>query len=58
MQSMGSQSWVVAFVIQSLIASNLIAEIGLTLKKGHDFIKKSQVSMLYYIYVHVSNFSV
>ncbi|XP_009364429.2 beta-amyrin synthase isoform X1 [Pyrus x bretschneideri] len=42
-QSVGSQSWDVAFVIQALLASNLIAEIGPTLMKGHDFIKKSQV---------------
>ncbi|KEH33351.1 beta-amyrin synthase [Medicago truncatula] len=43
MQSFGSQKWDVGFAIQTLLASNLIEEIGPALAKAHDFIKKSQV---------------
>ncbi|KAK9282326.1 hypothetical protein L1049_005240 [Liquidambar formosana] len=43
MQSFGSQSWDAGLAIQALVASNLTDEIGSTLRKGHDFIKKSQV---------------
>ncbi|KAG2725903.1 hypothetical protein I3760_01G087900 [Carya illinoinensis] len=43
MQSFGSQQWDIGFAIQALLASNLTDEIGPTLAKGHDFIKKSQV---------------
>ncbi|KAK4476340.1 hypothetical protein RD792_015489 [Penstemon davidsonii] len=43
MQSFGSQQWDTGFAIQALLASNLTDEIGETLKKGHDFVKKSQV---------------
>ncbi|KAF8400110.1 hypothetical protein HHK36_013406 [Tetracentron sinense] len=44
MQSFGSQQWDTGFAIQAILASNLSTdEIGLTLKKGHDFIKQSQV---------------
>ncbi|GMN62235.1 hypothetical protein TIFTF001_031324 [Ficus carica] len=43
MQSFGSQEWDTTFAIQALLASNLIDEIGETLARGHDFIKKSQV---------------
>ncbi|XP_010245752.1 PREDICTED: taraxerol synthase-like [Nelumbo nucifera] len=40
----GSQSWDASFVAQAIMASNLsFDEIGLCLKKGHDFIKNSQV---------------
>ncbi|KAJ4833618.1 hypothetical protein Tsubulata_050985 [Turnera subulata] len=42
-QGFGSQLWDTAFAIQALLASNLTGEIGEVLKKGHDFIKKSQV---------------
>ncbi|GLU21884.1 hypothetical protein SLE2022_379960 [Rubroshorea leprosula] len=42
-QSFGSQLWDACFAIQALLASNLIDEIGPVLKRGHDFIKKSQV---------------
>ncbi|KAG6730649.1 hypothetical protein I3842_01G091200 [Carya illinoinensis] len=35
--------WDIGFAIQALLASNLTDEIGPTLAKGHDFIKKSQV---------------
>ncbi|KAJ9175149.1 hypothetical protein P3X46_013730 [Hevea brasiliensis] len=42
-QSFGSQLWDTAFATQALIASNLTDEIGDVLKRGHDFIKKSQV---------------
>jgi beta-amyrin synthase len=44
MQGFGSQVWDSVFTIQALIASNLTNEIGPTLARGHDFIKKSQVS--------------
>ena len=43
MQSFGSQEWDTGFAIQALLASNLVEEIGPTLARGHDFIKKSQV---------------
>ncbi|KAG2725901.1 hypothetical protein I3760_01G087700 [Carya illinoinensis] len=43
MQSFGSQEWDTSFSIQALLASNLTDEIGPTLARGHDFIKKSQV---------------
>ena len=43
MQSFGSQQWDTGFAIQALLASNLVDEIGPTLARGHDFIKKSQV---------------
>ncbi|EEF48701.1 Cycloartenol synthase, putative [Ricinus communis] len=43
MQSFGSQQWDTGFAIQALLASNLTEEIGDVLKRGHDFIKKSQV---------------
>nr|ADK12003.1 beta-amyrin synthase [Aralia elata] len=43
MQSFGSQEWDTGFGIQALLASDLTHEIGPTLMKGHDFIKKSQV---------------
>ncbi|PQM33756.1 beta-amyrin synthase-like [Prunus yedoensis var. nudiflora] len=43
MQSFGSQMWDASFAIQALLAANLNDELGSVLKKGHDFIKKSQV---------------
>ncbi|KAF6137864.1 hypothetical protein GIB67_022007 [Kingdonia uniflora] len=42
-QSFGSQMWDTGFGVQALLASNLHEEITHTLKKGHDFIKQSQV---------------
>ncbi|CAM8877446.1 unnamed protein product [Rhodiola kirilowii] len=39
----GTQLWDTALSIQALIVSNMADEIGGTLAKGHDFIKKSQV---------------
>ncbi|CAI9105313.1 OLC1v1004210C1 [Oldenlandia corymbosa var. corymbosa] len=44
MQSFGSQEWDTGFAIQALLASDLTDEIGDTLKKAHDFVKKSQVT--------------
>ncbi|EPS65499.1 beta-amyrin synthase, partial [Genlisea aurea] len=43
MQSFGSQMWDAGFAIQALLASDLTDEIGETLRRGHDFVKKSQV---------------
>nr|XP_043627480.1 beta-amyrin synthase 1-like isoform X2 [Erigeron canadensis] len=43
MQSFGSQQWDAGFAIQALLATDLTEEIGCTLKKGHEFIKASQV---------------
>ena len=43
MQTAGSQQWDTSLAIQALTACNLTDEIGATLMKGHDFIKKSQV---------------
>ncbi|CAI8583857.1 unnamed protein product [Vicia faba] len=44
MQSFGSQEWDAGFAVQALLATNLVEEIKPTLAKGHDFIKKSQVT--------------
>ncbi|XP_071730617.1 beta-amyrin synthase 2-like [Rutidosis leptorrhynchoides] len=44
MQSFGSQQWDAGFAIQALLATDLSEEIGLTLLKGHEFIKASQVT--------------
>jgi squalene cyclase len=44
MQGVGSQVWDIVFTVQALLASNLTNEIGPTLARRHDFIKKSQVS--------------
>ncbi|OMO74252.1 Terpenoid cyclases/protein prenyltransferase alpha-alpha toroid [Corchorus olitorius] len=43
MQSFGSQSWDASLALQALIATNLSDEIAETLKKGHYFLKHSQV---------------
>ncbi|XP_062155605.1 beta-amyrin synthase-like isoform X2 [Alnus glutinosa] len=43
LQTYGSQVWDASFAIQALLATNLSDEIGPTLMKGHDFLKKSQV---------------
>ena len=43
MQSFGSQVWDTGFSIQAVLASNLVDEIGPTLMRGHDFLKRSQV---------------
>ncbi|GMI90270.1 camelliol C synthase 1 [Hibiscus trionum] len=40
MQTFGSQVWDASFFLQALLASNLSDEIGLTLMKGHDFLKR------------------
>ncbi|KAF5206356.1 Terpene cyclase/mutase family member, partial [Thalictrum thalictroides] len=37
------QNWDTGFALQALIASNLHAELWGTLKKGHDYMKQSQV---------------
>ncbi|KAF9619276.1 hypothetical protein IFM89_006463 [Coptis chinensis] len=43
MQNLGSQSWDAFFAIQAILACNLLEEYGPTLKRGHEFLKKSQV---------------
>ncbi|RVW23131.1 Beta-amyrin synthase [Vitis vinifera] len=43
MQSFGSQEWDTGFALQALLACNMTDELGPTLKKGHEFIKESQV---------------
>ncbi|RDX63311.1 Beta-amyrin synthase, partial [Mucuna pruriens] len=43
-QAFGSQSWDMGFIVQALLATNLIEEFGPTLAKGHDFLKRSQVT--------------
>ncbi|KAG4948717.1 hypothetical protein JHK86_041956 [Glycine max] len=40
----GSQSWDIGFIVQALLATDLIEEFGPTLAKAHDFIKKSQLT--------------
>ncbi|TKY72083.1 Beta-amyrin synthase [Spatholobus suberectus] len=44
LQSFGSQLWDIGFVVQALLATDLIKEFGPTLAKGHDFLKKSQIT--------------
>jgi beta-amyrin synthase len=46
MQSFGSQTWDASLIIQALLATDLIEDIGPTLAKGHKFIKKSQVCLI------------
>ncbi|RVW23142.1 Beta-amyrin synthase [Vitis vinifera] len=43
MQSFGSQEWDTGFALQAVLACNMTDEIGPTLKKGHEFVKESQV---------------
>ncbi|KAI9156948.1 hypothetical protein LWI28_014541 [Acer negundo] len=43
MQGLGSQTWDAGFAIQALLASNLTDEIEPVLRRGHEFIKASQV---------------
>ncbi|KAI9185276.1 hypothetical protein LWI28_005805 [Acer negundo] len=43
MQSFGSQLWDTGFALQALLASNFTDEILPVLKRGHEFIKASQV---------------
>ncbi|KAI8555482.1 hypothetical protein RHMOL_Rhmol05G0176200 [Rhododendron molle] len=43
MQSFRSQQWDTGFAVQAVLACNLLEESGETLRKGHDFIKNSQV---------------
>ncbi|KAG5569822.1 hypothetical protein H5410_059588 [Solanum commersonii] len=43
MQGCGSQSWDASLAIQALLASEMNDEISDTLRKGHGFIKQSQV---------------
>ncbi|KAI4353636.1 hypothetical protein L6164_002568 [Bauhinia variegata] len=43
MQALGSQIWDASFSIQALLASNLNEELGPTIMKAHDFLKKCQV---------------
>ncbi|KAL1815652.1 hypothetical protein ACET3Z_018226 [Daucus carota] len=43
MQSFGSQQWDTGFGLQALLAADLTDEIGPTLKRGHEFVKASQV---------------
>ncbi|RXH78499.1 hypothetical protein DVH24_002017 [Malus domestica] len=56
----GSQAWDTSFSVQAIIATNLIEEFGSTLRKGHQYIKDSQVVLedcpgdLDYWYRHIS----
>lgn len=47
----GSQLWDTAFTVQAIMSTNLSEEFGLTLKKAHEFIKNSQVSIFYQNFV-------
>ncbi|PIA36978.1 hypothetical protein AQUCO_03100016v1 [Aquilegia coerulea] len=49
MQCFGSQTWDTCYAVQALIACNFPDEIGNTLKKGHDYIKQSQVLIQLYM---------
>ncbi|XP_010539598.1 PREDICTED: camelliol C synthase-like isoform X1 [Tarenaya hassleriana] len=44
MQGLASQLWDTGLAIQALLASNLSDEISNVLRRGHDFLKKSQVA--------------
>ncbi|KAL2921990.1 Beta-Amyrin Synthase 2, partial [Bienertia sinuspersici] len=49
MQGIGSQQWCCGLAMQALLASNLsLDELGPALKKGHFFIKESQVIFIFY----------
>lgn len=43
MQTFGCQMWDAAFAIQAIMSGNLTEEYATTLRKGHDFVKASQV---------------
>jgi len=43
MQASGSQSWDAGFMVQALLATDLMKDFGPTLAKAYDFLKKSQV---------------
>lgn len=43
MQSFGSQEWDTGFAVQAVLACNMHKEVSDTLRKGHHYIKKSQV---------------
>ncbi|XP_052885391.1 beta-amyrin synthase-like [Gossypium arboreum] len=43
MKGIASQVWDASLLLQALLATNLYDEIGLTLMKGHNFLKNSQV---------------
>ncbi|CAL5195637.1 unnamed protein product [Lathyrus oleraceus] len=43
LHSFGSQTWDASLIIQALLATNLIEDVGPILTKAHEFIKKSQV---------------
>ena len=43
LQGSTSQEWDTGFALQALLACNMTDEIGPTLKKGHEFLKESQV---------------
>ena len=43
MQSFGSQLWDTGFAVQAILASDFLDETSNVLKKGHDYIKLSQV---------------
>lgn len=47
LQSFGSQVWDCGLSLQALLASDLIDDIGPVLKKGHEFLKESQVCVLF-----------
>ena len=49
MQSFGSQMWDEAFAIQAILASGLIEDYAPTLRKAHDFLKASQVSLSFFL---------
>jgi len=49
MQGIGTQSWDAGFIVQALLATNLIDDFGPTIAKAHDFIKKSQVNLSFTI---------
>lgn len=48
MQSFGSQQWDTGFAVQAIHASDFSDEFGDVLKRGHDYIKKSQVLHLFF----------
>ncbi|KAF3776518.1 Cycloartenol synthase [Nymphaea thermarum] len=52
----GSQLWDTAFAVQSIIATNLVDDCQLMLKKAHDFIKNSQLRLWFLTFQSVTLF--
>ncbi|KAF3787560.1 Cycloartenol Synthase [Nymphaea thermarum] len=54
----GSQSWDTPFAVQSIIATNLVEDCQIMLRKAHDFIKNSQLTLWFLTFQSVALFLV